>query len=150
MRGVGRYSSGPRIPEEQQLLIPTQLEEIKAATGATDQRIAIGLRQYMKTGQLPGVLQPHEQTLSTLLYLMNGQESRRNMSNQAWAPMTFDLIARGRMTFKEALWQDLPAEDRTKDSLWKRLKVRGGGAFPMSMRDAESSARARSRGDRSR
>jgi hypothetical protein len=124
VRGIGRYSpTGPN-----QDLIPNQIARIRSSTRMTDTQVAIAVRDFVRTGQLPPQLRPHAGDVGALAFLMFGRESARNVGNVAFGPMTLSLVAEGRMSFQEA----------TRGT---ELARGGGGAFPMSMRGAERAAR---------
>lgn len=92
----------------------------------SSRELARGFASYVRTGEA-GVLAPHVDRLNQLQLLMFGTEVRRNPATLAFAPMTLQLIARGDMTWGEAFGG--------------RTRPYGGGAFPMSMEDAEGAAR---------
>jgi hypothetical protein len=136
--GVGTY---PAISKELEVLA-------QGSGGLSNAQLAQGMQELIQTGKLPDALaaQPGEdlntrkqkkklqKKLTRLTWLMFGTESERNPATIATAPMTLELIAKGKMS-----WQD--AFDSKPMSSTDGKYVGGGGAFPMSMKDAVPASR---------
>jgi hypothetical protein len=97
------------------------------ATGLNEQQLARAMRTIAQGGGVPRPLHRHAQTMGGVAMLMFGREAARNPAMVAMAPMTVSLIARGEMTWNQAL-----SDSRS---------ALGGGAFPMSMEQAQAAAR---------
>jgi hypothetical protein len=137
VNGLGTY---PEISKELEVLA-------QGSGGLSNAQLAQGMQELIQTGKLPDALaaQPGEdlntrkqkkklqKKLTRLTWLMFGTESQRNPATIATAPMTLELIAKGKMDWKEAF----DSRPQIEDGKF----VGGGGAFPMSMQDAVPASR---------
>jgi hypothetical protein len=138
VNGLGTY---PEISKELEVLA-------QGSGGLSNAQLAQAMQELIQTGKLPDALakKPGEdlntrrqkeklqKKLTRLSWLMFGTESERNPATIATAPMTLELIAKGKMDWKEAF--------DSKPQISKDGKFVGGaGAFPMSMKDAVPASR---------
>jgi hypothetical protein len=116
VREVGTY---PEITKD--------VAGIMKDTGMNDKEVAQAIMTLARGGRLSPKLSEHTAKMGGVAMLMFGREAARNPATVVMAPMALQLIAKGKMS-----WKDMLSGSRSQH---------GGGAFPMSMEGAAAAAR---------